>query len=102
MENKNMITFTYEHEESAHGVTFTLAEDSTATDVVASFSAFMLAASYSQETIDGAFAEMVVLDTVINPPPPIAHPSYAMKLEEQRLALQQAHLGGWKRHLGAG
>ena len=63
-----MITFTYEHEESAHDVTFTLLEDSTATDLVASFSAFMLACGYSQKTIDGAFAEMVTLDAVINSP----------------------------------
>ena len=63
-----MITFTYEHEESAHALSFTLSEDSTAPDVVVSFSAFMLACGYSQKTIDDAFAEMVVLDTVINRP----------------------------------
>ena len=65
-----MITFTFKHELSAHALTFTLSEDSTAPDLVASFSAFMLAAGYSQKTIDDAFAEMVTLDAVINPPPP--------------------------------
>jgi len=63
-----MITFTFKDDLSARALTF-IVPDREASKLVASFSMFMLAAGYSQKTIDGAFAEMVVLDTVINPPP---------------------------------
>ena len=62
-----MITFTFKDDLSARALTF-IVPDREASKLVASFSMFMLAAGYSQKTIDGAFAEMVVLDTVINRP----------------------------------
>ena len=66
-----MIIFTFTHKDasSSHDVTFTRSENEAAPDLVASFAEFMLAAGYSKKAINDAFAEMVTLDAVINPPP---------------------------------